>query len=149
MDPIKYIFEKPTLIGKISYRQMLLSKFDIVFVMRKAIKGQASQLPSGLAIERSRIFSIPEGPANPCFSQAKFWLHQQRHRLHGVHSRPISYLRVRCVWSKCLWRFPIDYHPNRGKVVSPRHQVDSVSEVRQPSNPKVSKHHLCLFAQST
>ena len=41
MDPIKYIFEKPALIGKISHRQMLLSKFDIVFVTRKAIKGQA------------------------------------------------------------------------------------------------------------
>ena len=41
MDPIKYIFEKPSLTGKISYWQMLLSKFDIVFVMRKAIKGQA------------------------------------------------------------------------------------------------------------
>ena len=41
MDPIKYIFEKPTLIGKISRWQMLLSKFDIVFVTRKAIKGQA------------------------------------------------------------------------------------------------------------
>ena len=41
MDPIKYIFEKPALIGKISHWQMLLSKFDIVFVTRKAIKGQA------------------------------------------------------------------------------------------------------------
>ena len=41
MDPLKYIFEKPSLTGKISYWQMLLSKFDIVFVMRKAIKGQA------------------------------------------------------------------------------------------------------------
>ena len=41
MDPIKYIFEKPTLIGKISRWQMLLFKFDIVFVTRKAIKGQA------------------------------------------------------------------------------------------------------------
>ncbi|XP_075665449.1 uncharacterized protein LOC142635121 [Castanea sativa] len=41
MDPIKYIFEKPTLTGKISRWQMLLSEFDIVFVMRKAIKCQA------------------------------------------------------------------------------------------------------------
>ena len=40
MDPIKYIFEKPTLIGKISHWQMLLSEFDIVFMTRKAIKGQ-------------------------------------------------------------------------------------------------------------
>ena len=41
MDPIKYIFEKPAFTGKISSCQMLLSKFDIAFVMRKAIKGQA------------------------------------------------------------------------------------------------------------
>ena len=41
MDPIKYIFEKPALTGKISRWQMLLTEFDIVFVTRKAIKGQA------------------------------------------------------------------------------------------------------------
>ena len=41
MDPIKYIFEKPGLIGKISRWQMLLSEFNFVFVTRKAIKGQA------------------------------------------------------------------------------------------------------------
>ena len=32
MDPIKYIFEKLALTRKISHWQMLLSKFDIVFV---------------------------------------------------------------------------------------------------------------------
>uniref|UniRef100_A0A2N9F2H4 Reverse transcriptase/retrotransposon-derived protein RNase H-like domain-containing protein n=1 Tax=Fagus sylvatica TaxID=28930 RepID=A0A2N9F2H4_FAGSY len=36
-----YIFEKPTLIGKIAQWQVLLSEFDILFVARKAIKGQA------------------------------------------------------------------------------------------------------------
>ena len=41
MDPIKYIFKKPALTGKIARWQMLLSKFDILFVARKAIKGQA------------------------------------------------------------------------------------------------------------
>ncbi|XP_023899811.1 uncharacterized protein LOC112011693 [Quercus suber] len=41
MDPIKYIFEKPALTGKISRWQMLLSEFEIVFMTRKAIKGQA------------------------------------------------------------------------------------------------------------
>ncbi|XP_030940151.1 uncharacterized protein LOC115965085 [Quercus lobata] len=41
MDPIKYIFEKPVLTRKISRWQMLLFEFDIVFVVRKAIKGQA------------------------------------------------------------------------------------------------------------
>ena len=41
IDPIKYIFQKPALTGKISHWQMLLSEFDIMFVTRKAIKGQA------------------------------------------------------------------------------------------------------------
>uniref|UniRef100_A0A2N9IPG5 Uncharacterized protein n=1 Tax=Fagus sylvatica TaxID=28930 RepID=A0A2N9IPG5_FAGSY len=41
MDPIKYIFEKPALTGKIARWQVLLSEFDILFVARKAIKGQA------------------------------------------------------------------------------------------------------------
>jgi hypothetical protein len=41
MDPIKYIFEKPTLTGKIVRWQVLLSEFDILFVARKAIKRQA------------------------------------------------------------------------------------------------------------
>jgi len=40
MDPIKYIFEKPALTGKISRWQMLLSEFDIMFMTRKVIKGQ-------------------------------------------------------------------------------------------------------------
>ena len=40
-DPIKYIFEKPAFTGKISCWQMLLFEFDIVFMTRKAIKGQA------------------------------------------------------------------------------------------------------------
>ncbi|GKV11286.1 hypothetical protein SLEP1_g22551 [Rubroshorea leprosula] len=41
MDPIKFIFEKPTLSGRISRWRMLLSKFDIVYTTQKAIKGQA------------------------------------------------------------------------------------------------------------
>ena len=41
MDSIKYIFEKPALTGKIAQWQVLLSEFDILFVARKAIKGQA------------------------------------------------------------------------------------------------------------
>ena len=41
LDPIKYVFEELAFTGKTSCWQMLLSKFDIVFVIRKAIKGQA------------------------------------------------------------------------------------------------------------
>ena len=41
MDPVKYIFEKPALIGRIALWQVLLSEFDIVYVTQKAIKGSA------------------------------------------------------------------------------------------------------------
>ena len=39
MDPIKYIFEKPAVTGKIARWQMLLSEYDIVYKAQKAIKG--------------------------------------------------------------------------------------------------------------
>ncbi|XP_006582634.1 uncharacterized protein [Glycine max] len=41
MDPVKYIFEKTTLTGRIAWWQVLLSEFDIVYVTQKAIKGSA------------------------------------------------------------------------------------------------------------
>ena len=39
LDPIKFIFEKPSLSGRIARWQVLLSKFDILYVSQKAIKG--------------------------------------------------------------------------------------------------------------
>ena len=39
MDPIKYIFEKPALTGRIARLQMLLSEYDIEYRAQKAIKG--------------------------------------------------------------------------------------------------------------
>jgi len=39
MDPIKYIFEKPVVSGRIARWQMLLSEYDIVYVTQKSIKG--------------------------------------------------------------------------------------------------------------
>ncbi|XP_050889488.1 uncharacterized protein LOC127094741 [Lathyrus oleraceus] len=39
MDPIKYIFEKPTVTGRIAQWQMLLTEYDIQYVTQKAIKG--------------------------------------------------------------------------------------------------------------
>ena len=39
MDPIKYLFEKPALSGKIARWQVLLSEYDIAYVSQKAIKG--------------------------------------------------------------------------------------------------------------
>ena len=39
LDPIKFIFEKHSLSGKIARWQVLLSEFDILYVSQKAIKG--------------------------------------------------------------------------------------------------------------
>ena len=39
LDPIKYIFEKPSLSERIVRWQVLLSEFDILYVSQKAIKG--------------------------------------------------------------------------------------------------------------
>lgn len=38
-DPIKYIFEKPTVTGRIAKWQMLLTEYDIQYVTQKSIKG--------------------------------------------------------------------------------------------------------------
>ncbi|XP_057990564.1 uncharacterized protein LOC131172947 [Hevea brasiliensis] len=39
MDPLKYLFEVPTLVGKLAKWLVLLSEFDIVYETRKTIKG--------------------------------------------------------------------------------------------------------------
>src|ERR1044072_6322572 len=39
MDPIKYIFEKPALSGRIARWQMILTEYDIQYTSQKAIKG--------------------------------------------------------------------------------------------------------------
>ena len=38
-DHIKYIYEKPSLLGRIAWWQVLLSEYDIQYMSRKAIKG--------------------------------------------------------------------------------------------------------------
>src|ERR1043165_4990723 len=39
MDPIKYIFEKPALSGRIARWQMILTEYDIQYTSQKAING--------------------------------------------------------------------------------------------------------------
>ncbi|XP_042515399.1 uncharacterized protein LOC122089775 [Macadamia integrifolia] len=39
MDPIKYLFEKPALTGRLAHWLLLLVEFDIVYVTQKSIKG--------------------------------------------------------------------------------------------------------------
>ncbi|RDY06263.1 Pol polyprotein, partial [Mucuna pruriens] len=40
-DPVKYIFEKPALTGRIARWQMALSEYDILYVNQTAVKGSA------------------------------------------------------------------------------------------------------------
>ncbi|XP_050916212.1 uncharacterized protein LOC127131333 [Lathyrus oleraceus] len=52
MDPIKYIFEKPAVTGKIARWQMLLTEYDIPYVTQKVIKGSVlSDYLSHLPVE--------------------------------------------------------------------------------------------------
>ncbi|XP_058722923.1 uncharacterized protein LOC131594738 [Vicia villosa] len=39
MDPIKYVFEKPALSGRVARWQMILTEYDIQYTTQKAIKG--------------------------------------------------------------------------------------------------------------
>ena len=39
MDPIKYLFEKPALTGRLARWLLLLSEFEIIYATQKAIKG--------------------------------------------------------------------------------------------------------------
>ena len=39
MDPLKYLFKKPALSGRLSRWLILLVEFDLKFVARKTIKG--------------------------------------------------------------------------------------------------------------
>ena len=41
MDPLRYLFEKPALSGRLSRLLILLVKFDLKYVARKTIKGSA------------------------------------------------------------------------------------------------------------
>ncbi|KAH7854847.1 hypothetical protein Vadar_018350 [Vaccinium darrowii] len=41
MDPLKYLFEKPALTGKLAHWLLLLAEFDIKYVTRKSVKGRA------------------------------------------------------------------------------------------------------------
>ena len=41
LDPIKYIYGKPSLSGRIERWQVLLSEYDIQYVSQKAIKGSS------------------------------------------------------------------------------------------------------------
>ncbi|KAH7859516.1 hypothetical protein Vadar_002080 [Vaccinium darrowii] len=40
MDPLKYLFEKPALTGKLARWLLLLAEFELKYVMRKSVKGR-------------------------------------------------------------------------------------------------------------
>jgi hypothetical protein len=41
LDPVKYLFEKPALIGRLARWLLLLAEFDLTYMTRKSVKGRA------------------------------------------------------------------------------------------------------------
>ena len=41
MDPMKYLYEAPSLVGKLAKWLILLTQFDVQYLTKKTIKGRA------------------------------------------------------------------------------------------------------------
>ena len=55
-DLIKYLLEKPTLIGKLAKWQLLVSEFDVHSIAQKSIKGRAIADMLAENVERSKDY---------------------------------------------------------------------------------------------
>ncbi|XP_058005390.1 uncharacterized protein LOC131181358 [Hevea brasiliensis] len=55
MDPVKYLFEVPTLVGKLAKWLVLLSEFDIVYETQNTIKGHVEFLSKNLVNEGEEV----------------------------------------------------------------------------------------------
>uniref|UniRef100_A0A2N9HG71 RNA-directed DNA polymerase n=1 Tax=Fagus sylvatica TaxID=28930 RepID=A0A2N9HG71_FAGSY len=85
MDPIKYIFEKPALTGKIARWQVLLSEFDILFVASKGDQGTGhSRLLGRLPVRAVRVngLRIPRRR----LELARSWYRQRDNKLLSLLS---------------------------------------------------------------
>jgi hypothetical protein len=76
MDPLKYIFDKPALSGRVARWSMLLTEYDIVFVPAKAVKGQAiadhlAEQPSGKSEPTN--FDFPDESIMTVEEKTKNW----------------------------------------------------------------------------
>ena len=185
MDPIKYIFEKPALTGKISRWQMLLFEFDIVFVIRKAIKGQAiadylvdqplndPKLSKSLFLDKDfmalklELDSVEQWHWKLYFDGVAY---STRNEVGVILVSPkgqqISVsvkLNFDCTnnvieYEACIVGLQValefgtyDLSVFRRFLImaSPRNQVDSVSEMCQPLDFEILRHHICLFSPNT
>ncbi|XP_074299358.1 uncharacterized protein LOC141630435 [Silene latifolia] len=64
MNPLKYLFEKPILSGKITRWTMILAEFDLTFMALKSIKGKAisdylADIP--VSEDKQEAYDFPEG----------------------------------------------------------------------------------------
>ncbi|KAL9224714.1 hypothetical protein vseg_000724 [Gypsophila vaccaria] len=75
MDPIKYLFEKPILNGRLARWTLLLAEYDIKYVPLKAIKGRAvSDFFAENAIPEESITDVTSLPDEGIFNiQHEFW----------------------------------------------------------------------------
>lgn len=60
MDPLKYLFRKPALSGRLAWWYLLLAEFDINHVMQKPTKGQA--IADHLAVNSIGVYIIDHFP---------------------------------------------------------------------------------------
>ena len=63
LDPLKYLFEKPALIGRLARRLLLLSEFDLQFRPRKTVKGRVvdeSLVEFPIKVRKGGDFSFPD-----------------------------------------------------------------------------------------
>ncbi|XP_016691596.2 uncharacterized protein [Gossypium hirsutum] len=59
LDPLKYIFEKPSLSGRFAHSQVVLSEYDIVYVSQKVIKESiVAQFPADRMKEEYKLMSF-------------------------------------------------------------------------------------------
>ena len=88
MDPIKYIFEKPALTGRVARWQMILTEYDIQYTSQKAIKGSVlSDCLAQQPIEdyQPRKFEFPDEDISRCSNRK---IVRNRSRRRGLTLNP-------------------------------------------------------------
>ena len=96
IDPLKYMLSKSTLTGRLAKWVMLLSEFDIQYVDRKAIKGQAiadhladapliDAYPLIMEFPDEHIYLIKEHPSWKLYFDGSYTSHGSGVRINHGH----------------------------------------------------------------
>jgi hypothetical protein len=88
MDPIKYIFEKPALTGRVARGQMILIEYDIQYTSQKAIEGSVLSdyiAPQPIEDYQPRKFEFPDEDISRCSNRK---IVRNRSRRRGLTLNP-------------------------------------------------------------